>query len=274
MRRKRWGIPLFIDFHRRGPRSRDIVLRCETFDKALGFRCAGSRQSAAVTCSELPISVDRSRSPAALRVRGYQVRALWTPGGRAPQRRLIARAKTTFDCLLKPGRLSRVPAARRGTSRTALGARAKETEFTQPTAAPVPTLSSNPGVPDSGQDLNVALKARIDLEVIAELSAESCHFDGLTWAQTGDIYASRGADECLNVAGPIIDGDGESEWQDIDDGLCDRSRDRHELAFGRLAHSACGDRERPHFRPASVRFDVRHADEHEQTKAIIGKLAG
>src|SRR5690348_1940601 len=108
--------------------------------------------------------------------------------------------------------------------------------------------------PDSRQDLDVALNARIDLEVIAKLAAESGHLDPLTCAQTGDVYASRGADECMNVAGSVIDRDGESEWQVITDGLCDRSRERHELAFRRLAHGACGDRKRLHCRPAPVRF--------------------
>src|SRR5262249_14251870 len=49
--------------------------------------------------------------------------------------------------------------------------------------------------PDSGQNLDVALKARIDLEVSAKLAAESRHFDGLPRAQAGDIDARRGADE-------------------------------------------------------------------------------
>ena len=49
-------------------------------------------------------------------------------------------------------------------------------------------FSGQPGVPgewnspDSGQDFDVALKARINLEGIGELAAEACHFDGLTWA--------------------------------------------------------------------------------------------
>src|SRR5262245_45773529 len=47
-------------------------------------------------------------------------------------------------------------------------------------------------VPHSGHDLNVTLKAWINLKVIAKLAAESCHFDGLALAQAADIYASRG----------------------------------------------------------------------------------
>ena len=64
----------------------------------------------------------------------------------------------------------------------------------------------------------------------------------------------------LSFAGPIIDKYDESEWQIIDDGLSDRSRHPDKLAFGRLAYGSGCDRERLHFRPASMSFDVSHID--------------
>ena len=123
--------------------------------------------------------------------------------------------------------------------------------------------------------LDVALEARIDFEVTSELATEAGHFDGLALAQTAHVYPGRGADERMNFARSIVDEDDEPEWQVVDDGPGDRSPDSDELAFGGFAHGSCGNRERVHFRPAPVRFDVRQIDEHEQTRQDgVGKLAG
>ena len=51
-----------------------------------------------------------------------------------------------------------------------------------------------------GNHSDIALYARIDLEMILKLPAESCDLYGLAWAYAAHVYARRGVDERMNFA--------------------------------------------------------------------------
>ena len=67
-----------------------------------------------------------------------------------------------------------------------------------------------------GSHFDVALYARIDLEMIGKLPAESCDLYGLAWAYAAHVYARRGVNKRIDFAGPIINNEDESEGQIID----------------------------------------------------------
>jgi hypothetical protein len=81
-------------------------------------------------------------------------------------------------------------------------------------------------------EANVVLYARIDFEVVGELTIESRDRDGLAGAQPAHVDACRSANEGMNFAGAIIDEDDESEWQTL------RQQVR---VTGRLADTALPD---------------------------------
>src|SRR5262245_44052425 len=115
---------------------------------------------------------------------------------------------------------------------------------------------------------DVALYARINLEMIGKMPAESCDLDGLALAYAANIYARRGVNERIDFARPIINNYDESEWQIIDYGLSDLSGYPDKLAFGRLTYGPRCDREGLHSRAASTSLDVSHIGENEQSRAI------